>query len=200
MRHWFLLFMGLSLSACVSVPPPTYKEPFAGILNINASSVPSDQAVSVGLPMGVIFTDNVETYLKYSKEGQELIQSFGPLTNTVAEADMEPTFVAGRVLSLLKSYYPDLELLPDFNQAVAKGKQSVCVIDIQLVVGAMSGDKTKIAIATYFFDASMMPVSRISGQGSGVIPYPAFDTQVQAATDMAVGELKAKYANLLQKH
>ncbi|MBL8710003.1 MAG: hypothetical protein JNL25_12480 [Rhodospirillaceae bacterium] len=198
MRYLLVLFLGLSLSACVNVPPPTYKEPFAGILNINAASVPTDQAVNVGLPMGVIFTDNVETYLKYSKEGQELIQSFGPLTNSVAEADIEPTFVAGRVLSLLKSYYPDLELLPDFNQAVAKGKQSVCVIDIQMAAGAMSGDTTRIDISTYFFDASMTPVSRISGHGSGVIPYPAFDPQIQASTDMAVGELKAKYANLLQ--
>ena len=201
MKNWFGMFLGfgLTLAGCATVPPPTYKEPFSGILNMKAASVPADQPVNVAMPMGIIFTDNVEAYLKYSKEGQELIRSFGPLTNTVADADIEPTFVAGRVLSLLKSYYPDLELLPDFNQAVAKGKQGVCVVDIQMVAGAMSGDTTKIDISTYFFDANMAPVSRISSQGSGVIPYPAFDPQIQASTDAAIAQLKSKYNTLLLK-
>jgi hypothetical protein len=177
---------------------PLYGDPFTRLVNQNSTAVPIDHRVKVEQPLGIIFSDNVELYLKYTKQGEDLLHSFGPLTNTVAAADIDPKFIAGRVLSMLKERYPDIELLHDFNEALDKGKKSVCLVDIQVVIGKSSGRTTTVDVSTFFFDSSMIPQSRLKGHGSGTIPYPAFDTQVQSSTEQALSELKGKLDTLTE--
>ncbi len=185
------------LSGC-GAPPPLYGDPFLHLVDQRSATVPIDQPVKVEQPLGLIFSDNVELYLKYTKQGEDQLRSFGPLTNTVAAADIDPKFIAGRVLAMLKERYPDIELLHDFNEAIAKGKQSVCLVDIQVAIGRSSGGTTTVDLSTFFFDDSMSPKSRLTGHGSGTIPYPAFDTQVQSSTEQALAELKGKLDTLAE--
>ena len=59
----------LTLGACTGPPPPTYSaDAFKGIYNRNSTSVPADAPVTVTAPVGVIFSENVETYIGYIKD------------------------------------------------------------------------------------------------------------------------------------
>jgi hypothetical protein len=187
----------LTFAGCATpAPPPAYTDAFQGLLNQSSTTVPPDKPVAVRQPLGLIFSNNVEVYLKYVQAGAEGMKAYGALTNTTAVADLDPKFVAGRVVALLKAHYGSVELVPDFNQAVAKGQKSVCLVDIQVVPGQLSGETTNVDIVAYFFDDRMRPVSRISGHGSGVVPYPAWDVRLQQSTDAAVGELDGKLTAL----
>jgi hypothetical protein len=191
------LLLALALTGCgTPIPPPAYTDAFQGLVNQSAATVPADRPVTMRQPLGLIFSDNLELYLRYVQAGDAELKSYGPLTNTTAVADIDPKFIAANVLTMLKSHYPDIELLQDFNQAIASGKKGVCLVDIQPVLGQRSGQTTTIDIVAYFFDERMQPVSRIAGRGTAVLPYPAWDIGVQPATRAAVEQLDGKLTAL----
>jgi len=101
------------------------------------------------------------------------------------------------VLALLKAHFPKIELVQDFNEAAARGKKAICLLDLRTVVGRGSFQKTTVDISAYFFDSKYQPVTRISAHGEGTVPFPAFDMRVQASTNAAVNELEHKFAVLL---
>ncbi len=191
------LLLALALAGCAAtVPPPVYTDPFQGLVNQSAATVPADRPVTARQPLGLIFSDNLELYLRYVQVGDASLKSYGALTNTTAVADLDPKFVAAHVITMLKAHYPDIELLQDFNQAIATGKKGVWLVDIQPVLGQRSGQTTTVDIAAYFFDERMQPVSRLSGRGTAVLPYPAWDIGVQPATLAAVQQLDGKLTAL----
>ena len=122
----------LTLDACTG-PPPTYSaDAFKGIYNRNSNSVPTDAPVTVTAPVGVIFSENVETYIGYIKDSTAYWGSVVPasLTNTVAVADNDPIYFAGRTLAMLKNRFPSAQKVHDFGEAVSTGKKSVILIDM----------------------------------------------------------------------
>lgn len=193
-RTFVIAVIALSLGGCIS-PPPPYTDPFEGLLNQTSESVPVDAPVSVQQPIGLILSNNIESYFQNAKKDEALFKSFGPLTNTVALADQDPKFVAGRMLSMLRAFYPDIEIIHDFNQA--KRKKAVCLIDIQTIVGRSSFQKTTVDISAFFFDQNMKPVSRIVAHGEGTVPFPATDMRLQPSFDAAIQQLRQKFSTLL---
>ncbi len=188
------------LGGCGSGPPlPTYKDAFAGLYNQSAASVPADVAIRVQHPVGIILSDNVEAYVAWVRKTDEYLGKVIPasLTNTVAEADFNPDYMAAQFLDLVKRHFPEAQVVHDFNAAVGSGKKAVCLIDIQAVIGGRTGATTTIDATLYFFDAQMNPVSKISGHGEGTIPFPATTAQVQPSTDAAVRQLDAKITALV---
>lgn len=186
-----------ALSACAAAAPPlVYSDPFHSLLNQSSTTVPKDAPVRIQAPVGLIFSDNVETWFQYAAQGQKYLESYGALTNTTAVADADPRFVASRVAVLIKAHYPNIEQVNDFNQAVATGKKTVCLIDIQVRPGARSSQTTTVDVTAFFFDSGMRPVTQLSGHGEGVIPYPAWDSRLQPSTDAAVQQLDQKLSAL----
>ncbi len=194
------LAFAVLLTGCAATNPPlpVYTDPFSNLVNQSSAGVPVDKPMTPELPIGLILSDNVETYVQYAKAGQEGMKSYGALTNTVAVADIDPTFVANRVLVMLKNRYPDMVLVPDFNQAIAEGLRSVVLLDFRVGGPGTSGTTTTVDVGLFFFDAGMIPRTHITGHGSAVVPYPAWDPQVQVATDQAMAELQPKFDAFIQ--
>lgn len=194
-----LICLALSLAGCAGPPPPTYGDAFKGLYNGNSASVPEDVPVTVQPPVGIIFNDNVEAYYQFIKTSKEYWAGVVPasLTNSVAIADSDPTFLNGRVLETLKRHFPNSEVVKDFPQAVRSGKKAVCVVDVVPRLMEPYGDRTtKFDITFYFFDAKMNPVSRMSGHGEEYRPFGAADAGVQFSVDAALQQLDAKLTTL----
>lgn len=193
MSRMVALGAAVALSACAaSAPPLVYSDPFQGLLNQSSTTVPKDAPVGIQAPVGLIFSNNVETWFQYAAKAQKYLESYGALTNTTAVADADPRFVASRVAVLIKAHYPTIEQVNDFNQAVATGKKTVCLIDFQVRPGSRSFQTTTVDVTAFFFDSGMQPVTQLSGHGEGVIPFPAWDAQLQPSTDAALQQLDQK--------
>ena len=194
------IVLALTLGACAGPPPPTYTDAFEGIYNQSAASVPANVPVSLQQPVGIIFSDNVERYIGHAKESKAYWAGVVPesLTNKVVLADADPTYFAGRVLGMLKSHFPNAQVVHDFNQAVATGKKGVCLIDLRPKLMEPYGDRnTRIDIDAYFFDAAMNPVSKLSGHGEHYVPIGSMDAGIQVSTDAALRELDGKITTLV---
>jgi hypothetical protein len=190
-----LCFVAMALGGCGSGPPqPPFNDAFAGLYNRSAATVPAEVPVRLSRPLGVILSDNVEAYVAWVKKSNEYWGRIVPtsLTNDVALADIDPNYIAAQVLAMLKRHFPEAQVVRDFNEAVSAGKKSVCLLDIRPVPGGPSFSTTKVDITAYFFDVSMNPVSKMSGHGEAVVPYPATSERIQPSTETAVGEIEAK--------
>jgi hypothetical protein len=191
----------LALGACAGPPAPAFNpDAFKGIYNQSSASVPADVPVTVQTPVGIIFSDNVETWFQYIKTTKEYWAERIPssLTNNVVIADTDPNYFTGTVLAMLKRHFPNSEVVKGFQQAVSSGKKAVCLIDIQPKSMDPYGDRTtKIDVAAYFFDAKMNPVSRLSGHGEHYVPLGAGDGGVQISTDAAVSQIDQKLTALV---
>jgi hypothetical protein len=151
--------------------------------------------VAVQQPVAIIFSDNFEKWFGYVKASTEYWDSVIPsaLRNNVAAADVDPNFVGGRVLEMLKRHFPRSEYVKDFQQAVASAKKSAIVADVlPQPMQPWKDHTTRFDITLYFFDASMNPVSRISGHGEAHIPVGRADPGVQESVDKALAQLETK--------
>jgi hypothetical protein len=191
-----------TLVACTGPPPPTYSsDAFKGLYNQNSASVPADVPVSVQQPVGIIFSDNVETYFGHIKDATEYWAQRIPtaLTNNVVIADNDPRYFGGKVLGMLKSHFPDSTVVKDFNEAAASGKKAVIVIDLRVKEMEPYGDRTtKYDIDAYFFDTRMNPVSKLSGHGEYHVPFASASGGAQISIDAAVAQLDAKIGAILR--
>jgi hypothetical protein len=192
-----------TLVACTGPPPPSYSsDAFKGLYNQSSASVPADAPISVQQPVGIIFSDNVETYFGYIKDSTEYWGQRIPssLTNNVVLADTDPRYFGGKVLAMLKNRFPSSAVVKDFNEATATGKKAVIVIDLRVKGMEPYGDRTtKYDIDAYFFDARMNPVSKLSGHGEHHVPFASADAGVQTSIDAAVAQLDAKIGTLARQ-
>jgi hypothetical protein len=98
----------------------------------------------------------------------------------------------------MKSHFPNAQVVHDFNEAVGTGKKSVCLIDLRPKSMEPYGDRTtKIDIDAYFFDASMNPVSKLSGHGEHYVAFGSMDAGIQVSIDAAIRELDGKITTLV---
>jgi len=189
----------LSLAGCSGPPPPTYSDAFKGIYNQSSTSVPANVPATVQQPVGIIFSDNVETYFGFIKDSNEYWSKIVPtsLTNTVVIADTDPRYLGARLLAMLKGHFPNSVVIKDFNEAVATGKKSVIVVDLRMKPMEPYGDRSiKLDLDAYFFDARMNPVSKLSGHGEHYVPYASMDAGVQKVIDGAVQQLDSRIGAL----
>ena len=190
-----------ALAACAGPPPPTYNtDPFKGIYQQSAAAVPADVPMTMHHPVGIILSDNFELWLGAVKTADEYWSARVPsaLTNTVVQADANPTFLASRVLEALKRRFPEAAVVKDFQQAVASGKKGVVLVDVIPKIMDAYGDRTtKFDISYYFFDANMNPVAKISGHGEEYRPIGAADAGIQYSVDQALAQLDQKMIALV---
>ena len=195
----YLIVLALSGCAGSGPPLPTYEDAFKGLYNQSAAAVPADVPVRLQHPVGIILSDNVEAYISWVKKSNDYWASVVPasLTNNVALADGDPDYIAAQVLGMLKRHFPEAQVVKDFNEAVGSEKKAVLLVDIRTVPG-ISGQTTTVDATAYVFDASMTPVSKMSGHGGTVVPFPATTSQIQPTTDAAVRQLDAKLSALVR--
>ena len=206
--------LAVALEACTGPPPPTYSaDAFKGIFNQNSASVPANAPAAMTPPVGIIFSENVETYLGFIKTTGDYWSSVVPesLKNHVVYADADPTYFDLGLCGPLRTDHTPAQLgTPDpycakfkvptlrFNEAVSTGKKSVVLVDIRAKAMEPYGDRTtKIDIDAYFFNARMDPVSRLSGHGEYKVPYASADAGVQKSIDAALRELDGKIGALV---
>ena len=189
------ILLAASLAACSGPPLPTYNsDAFKGIYNRSAASVPADVPVTLQHPVGIILSDNFEIWFKALKEANDYWGARVPasLTNTAVIADMDPTFLAGRVLQNLKGHFPAAQEIKDFQTAVASGKKAVVLVDINPQIGQRTPVTNKLDITYYFFDARMNPVSKLTGHGEHYAPFGAMTGGIQDCIEQALAQLDQK--------
>jgi hypothetical protein len=195
------LLLAATLAACAGPPPPTYNtDAFKGIYNQNAAAVPADLPVTVQHPVGVILSDNFEIWFKALKEANDYWSARVPasLTNTAVIADLNSTFLAGRVLQDLKDHFSEAPEIKDFPTAVSSGKKGVVLVDITPQIGQRTPVMNKFDITYYFFDARMNPVSKLTGHGEHYAPFGAMTGGIQDCIDQALAQLDQKMRTLVR--
>lgn len=199
MKRRTLLVNGLALGlvgcANPNPPMPAQLDAFQGIYKATAASVPADKPVTLAQPVGLITSENVERYIGAVRDTNEYWAQRVPasLTNTVAMADNDPLYFAGKLLAMLKGHFPSISKVHDFRDAVAKGKKGVILVDIILKPGEPFGDRTtRVDVDAYFFDVKMDPVSKLRGHGETYVPYASMDGRIQKSIDTALADLDAK--------
>lgn len=205
MKAWAIaaiaLFAGAALASCAGVPPPQYQDPLAGLLNQSSATIPADAPVKIEQPVVAVMSGNVELYLKYVQQGIQSARDCASCIIGPTLQDMDPKAAAARIVGTLKARFPNVRLVDDLNEALRAGAKTVCVIDFQAVLGDHSGATTRADITTIFLDHEMRPISRISGHGSFVIPFPTLASPgpgLQKALTEALQELDGKFATLLK--
>ena len=206
MNRRTLLLGGLAstLAGCANPNPPmpALVDAFQGIYKANAASVPADVPVTLAQPVGLITSENVERYIGAVRDTNEYWGQRVPasLTNTVAMADNDPMYFAGRLLAMLKGHFPSISKVHDFRDAAAKGKKGVILVDIILKPGEPFGDRTtRVDIDAYFFDMKMDPVSKLRGHGENYVPYASMDGRIQKSIDAALAQLDGKIRAMVRK-
>lgn len=202
MKAWLIaalaLCAGAALASC-GVPPPPYQDPLAGLLNQSSATIPVDAPVTIEQPVAAVMSGNVETYLKYAVHVQQDIRDCIGCIKGPALQDVEPKALAARIVGAIKARFPDVKLVDDLNEALRMGAKTVCVIDLQATMGDHSGATTHAEITAIFLNREMRPISRITGHGSFVIPFPSTLTaHLQEVVADALKELDAKFATLLR--
>ena len=191
----------LVLASCAgSGPPqPTYGDAFTGLYNQSSTAVPADAPVTVRQPVAIIFSNNVEKWFRFVKDNNAYWASVVPssLTNTAAVADADPNFVGGRVLEMLKRRFPNSEYVNDFGKAVASGKRSAVLVDVNARAAEPGDRTTRIDVALFFFDAQMNPVSRLNGHGEYHAAFGSMTGGIQPSVDAALAELDGKMNRLV---
>jgi hypothetical protein len=193
--------LAATLAACAGPPLPTYNtDAFKGIYNQNAAAVPADLPVTVQHPVGVILSDNFEIWFKALKEANDYWRARVPasLTNTAVIADLDPTFLAGRVLQDLKDHFSEAQEIKDFSTAVSSGKKAVVLVDITPQIGQRTPVTNKFDITYYFFDARMNPVSKLTGHGEHYAAFGAMTGGIQDCIDQALAQLDQKMRTLVR--
>lgn len=191
-RFLVLLLMTLGLSGCLA-PPPAYKDPLSGIVPISASAVPLNASIKVEQPIGLIVSDNTESYIEYQKSNTQVAQQFNVNgLNDDLMRDIDPKTLVDSVVSLLRKRYPKITLVDDMNAAAHAGMKSVFVIDVQAVMGNYSGQTTTVDLTLLAFDQQVRPASKITGHGAYVIPFPADSLHFREAATQALQDLDQK--------
>lgn len=192
--------LALALAACAGPPPPPQVDAFDGILNMSSAAVPADLPVTLGQPVALITSENVEHYIGHIKDSTEYWGKVIPssLTNTVVIADTDPTYFSGQMLAMLKRHFPTLQHVHDFREAVATGRKGAILVDLKMKWMEPYGDRTnRIHIDAYFFDQGMNPVSKLSGEAEYRVPFASMDGGVQKITDAAIQQLDTKITALV---
>jgi hypothetical protein len=196
-----ILALTAALGACAGPPPPPQVDAFANILTTSSTAVPADVPVTMGQPVGFITSENVERHIGHINDSNAYWGSVVPssLTNTAVIADNDPTYFSNAILGMLKRHFPSLQHVHDFREAVASGKKGVILVDMRMKWMEPYGDRTnRMHIDAYFFDQSMNPVSKLSGEAEYKVPFAAMEGHVQKITDEAIAQIDAKITQLVR--
>jgi hypothetical protein len=192
-RLLVILLLTAGLAGCLP-PPPLYKDPLAGIMPVSPAVFPIDAPVTVEQPAGLIVSDNTELYLQYYIASDKAINgNFGSPDDDI-HRDMNPKFVVDRITYLLRSRYPNIELIDDMNAADRLRKKTIFVVDVQATFKQIAGQTTMFDFTVFAFDTQRRPVSKITGHGEAIVPLQtvAQNIGVQAAANQALQELDHK--------
>jgi len=187
----------LVLAGCITPDPPKYDDALAGLSSSVAANAPVGARASVRGPAALVVSENTEKMLE-SHETVEKGLRAQLLVNESAAQSRDPTHLVNKIVALVKTRVPNIELVDDLATASRRGKKSTIVVDLRSELGKLSGQRTNVAVTLVFMDERQRPVSRITGQGSAVIPYPAFSFGFQEAADQALQDLAAKMDAVLR--
>jgi hypothetical protein len=190
-----LVALALALSACTGPPPPAQVDAFQNLYNRSSAGVPSGAPMTLGQPVALITSENVESYIGHVKNSTEYWGKIVPstLTNTAIIADTDPTYFSHQILTMLKRHFPTLQYVRDFREAVSSGKKGAILIDLRIKYMEPYGDRTnKVDIDAYFFDTAMNPASKLNGHAEYKVPYAAMEVKFQRTIDEAIAELESK--------
>ena len=142
-------------------------------------------------PVGLVVGDSAEALLTGMDEvGKGLTSQI--IVNRGALSERDPSYLVDRLTAALKRRYPDIRLANSVAASARAGNRSTIVVDVRAALGQVSGQTTTVEIKLSAFDAGRKPRARVSGRGSAVLSYPAFNYGFQPATDQAVAEIESK--------
>lgn len=176
----------LILGGWVATDTPEYR----GSANMEAADSASAPGRSAGR-VGLVLTNNTNMSVADLQEnivrGGEVI-----IPNTKMIQDLDPVYMHARLLAALKSRYPNISLQNSISNSIKNKNALTVVADVRSSLGKLSGQTTSVSIILLFKDAKGRQISKISGQGSATLPYPAWDYRIQEAADAALSQISAK--------
>ncbi len=197
-RSLLVSLSALPAGACALSPEaPKYTDSLAELHNMPGTSAPLDVPVRAGPTVAIVFGSNIERVMQQKTDGDKILKSFGPLTNTSQLADTDPQPLISGAVSVIKLKYPQLVAVDDVATAAQRRMATTVVLDFLAIFRGGSGTRTTAKLVCVVLDARQMPVSRIESSGDTIVPYPAWNSRFRDASELALVDFKNKIASLL---
>lgn len=142
-------------------------------------------------PIGLVAGDSAEALLGSMDEVEKGLKS-QIIVNRGAVTERDPSYLVDRLTAALKRRFPDLRSANSFASSASAGNRATIIVDVKASLGQFSGQTTTVEINLAAYDAGRKLKARVSGRGSAVIAYPAFNYGFQPATDQAVADIESK--------
>ncbi|TIH18475.1 caspase family protein [Marinifilum sp. JC120] len=166
LRLYILFFVLLAaLTSCI--PKPQYQDPLAD-LNTSHSAPRAFDEVRLGL----LYSGNVQTSRDFISRARKAMD-IGILTNTAAMNDLDLDYVEKNLQNILSRSFGEVVKVDSLDQARSMNLDVVMVFDMQVNLGATSGDQSSVDLKGSFLDWDRRVLADVDGHGVGVIPFPA---------------------------
>jgi hypothetical protein len=179
---------------------PAYVDPLAGLAKVPAASVPQDVPVTVQEPVALVPSENSAMVLQAVEEWKQTTDAkmVKALVSDEVWDDGNPQHLVDGVVGVLRKHYPKAELVDDLATAKKRGFRTTVVADIQYHHLVTAFDTNHVTLTYVVMNADETPISRFSGEGTSHGVYGSTDPHFRDAVAMAVANLDAKAAQLLQ--
>ena len=187
LRACLLLAAAIS-GSCGLLPPPApeYDDPLSALPKAAQESPTSN------LRLGLTVSENAAKSITYGVERHRAYRAYGPFTNASAMDDEDPAKAISAMTEVLQRRFKSVVRLENSNTAELQKVDVTMVLDMQIRVGSMSGQKTEAKLTGIFLDPQGRQVDVASGQGEAVVPYPARNAGFRAAWRAALRQFDAQ--------
>ncbi len=120
--------------------------------------------------LAVIYSENTRNSLKYIaafKESASRMFSSG-------QADPDDAALLHSIRDLLEGMFGRVVAVKSFDEARAANAQLVAIVDMYAKIGSVSFTTTSLDLTIDFRGLDKEPIAVAKGEGSGMVPYPAF--------------------------
>lgn len=173
-RAAFACLAAAPLLSCVTPSAPSY----------SSSGAPSNAPISFRGPVSIQLSDNTRSFLQYMGTSENVLSS-QILPNRQAQGDLDAAGLVEAVRSKVKSALP--------GSSASGGGSGKILIDVKAQLGKSSGETTSVDVGAIAVDAQGRQFSEVRGQGSGTIPYPAWDYRFAEASQEALSEFSRNF-------
>jgi len=168
------------------VPTPQYETPFAEL------DTQIQHTQFAHLRLGFFMTENANKLTDYLATNRQMAKSGH---NTSAYADMDPSSIVTGINQILQRRFKSVSTIPSIAQDQIRTYDLVIALDVRGQVGQRSGQNSEMSISGMFIAPDGTTLDTVSGQGTGVVPYPAWNCGFQKALQAALGQFARNLDN-----
>lgn len=193
--HKIFVLIAVLLSGCASVPItplPVYANAigaYAEADNDGGLDI-TDRKATKTMRVALVPTKNTRETARYMVGKQRECIAYDFPHDAVA---FDAERLTQSISQILKNKFKSVVRADSIDSPAAQSADFVILNDIRVSVGGWSGQHTTVTLENFVLDKQRQIIASFSGEGSGVVPYPALSLGIHEAIDRALNRLSAAY-------